>query len=245
MYALLGLRRGGKTGLRVELDAALAVGALELLGDGLVLVVGEVGQGFDDRDLGTEAAPHGGELEADNAAAENHDRGGNPIHLQRLVRGDDAATDLEAGNRTRVGAGGQDDVAAGDALAAHLDSVGVSEAAPAGDEFDLAGLEKPLQALVEASNDRVTVLADLGHVDTVEGGVDAELRGLAHGLGHLGGMQVRLRRDATAVQTGAAHLIAVDKGDCHAELCCAQGSRIAAGTRPQNDDVVGRFAQGR
>ena len=61
----------------------------------------------------------------------------------------------------------------------------------------------------------------------------------------LGGVQVRLRGDAAAVQAGAAHLIAVDEGDCHAQLRGAQGGRVAAGTRTQNDDVVGRFAQGR
>ena len=241
---LLILRSRGEAGVRVELDAALAVGALELLGDGLVLVVGEVGQGFDDRDLSAEATPHGGKLEADDAAAEDHDGGGNPIHLERLIGGDDAAADLEAGNRTRVGAGGQNDVAAGDALTAHFDGVRVGEAAPAGDDLDVAGLEQALQALVEARDDRVTVLADLSHVDTVKGGRNAELGGLANGFGRLCGVQVRLRGNAAAMQAGAAHLIAVDECDLHSELRSAQGGRVAAGTRTQNDDVVGRFAQG-
>ena len=66
--------------------------------NGLVLVVGEVGQGLDDRDLGAEAAPHGRELQADDAAAEDHGRGGNPVHLEGLVGGDHAAADVEAGD---------------------------------------------------------------------------------------------------------------------------------------------------
>ena len=203
-----------------------------------------MGQGFDDRDLGTEAAPHGGELEADDAAAEDHGGGGNPVHLEGLVGGDYAAADLEAGDRARVRAGRQNDVAAGDALAVHLNGVRVGEAAPAGDNLNVARLEQALQALVQTGNNRVAVLAHLSHVDAVEGGGNAELGRLAHGLGRLCGVQVRLGRDAAAVQAGAAHLIAVDEGDLHAELRGAQGGRVAAGTRTQNDDVVGRFAQG-
>ena len=228
----------------MELDAALAVGALELLGNGLVLVVGEVGEGLDNRDLGAKAAPHGGKLQADDAAAKNHGGGGNPIHLKGLVGGDYAAADLEAGDRTRVGSGRQNDVAAGNALAVHLDGVRVGEAAPAGDDLDVARLEQALQALVQTGNNGVAVLTHLSHVNAVEGGGDAELGGLAHGLGRFCSVQVRLGGDAAAVQTGAAHLVAVDEGDLHAQLRSAQGGRIAAGTRTQNDDVVGRFAQG-
>ena len=244
VHTLLVLRGRGEAGVRVELDAALTVGALELLGDGLVFVVGEVGQGLDNRDLGTEAAPHGGELQADNTAAENHGGGGNPVHLECLVGGDHAAADLETGDRARVGAGRQNDVAAGDALAVDLDGVRVGEAAPAGDNLDVARLEQALQALVQAGNNRVAILAHLSHVNAVEGGGNAELGRLAHGLGRLCGVQVRLGGDAAAVQAGAAHLIAVDEGDLHAQLRSAQGGRIAAGTRTQNDNVVGRFAQG-
>ena len=244
MHALLVLRGRGEASVRVELDAALAVGALELLGDGLVLVVGEVGQGLNDRDLGAEAAPHGRELQADDAAAEDHGRGGDPVHLEGLVGRDHAAADFEAGDRARVGAGRQNDVAAGNTLAVHLDGVRVGEAAPAGDHLDVARLEQALQALVQAGNDGVAVLTHLCHVNAVEGGGDAELGRLAHGLGRFCGVQVRLGGDAAAVQTGAAHLVAVDEGDLHAQLRSAQGGRVAAGTRTQNDDVVGRFAQG-
>ena len=39
-------------------------------------------------------------------AAENDDGGGNPVHLQCLVGGDDASADVEARNRARIGTGG-------------------------------------------------------------------------------------------------------------------------------------------
>ena len=51
--------------------------------------------------------------DADDAAAEDDRRTSAPVELERLVGGDDAAADLEARQRARVGAGREDDVAAG------------------------------------------------------------------------------------------------------------------------------------
>ena len=54
---------------------ALAEGALQRLGRLLVLERHEVRQRLDDGDLGAERPPDAGELAADDAAAQHHDRG--------------------------------------------------------------------------------------------------------------------------------------------------------------------------
>jgi hypothetical protein len=52
---------------------------------------------FDDRDVGTERAPHAGELHADDATAEDDGRGRNPVERQCVIAGDDPlAVDLQA-----------------------------------------------------------------------------------------------------------------------------------------------------
>ena len=112
-----------------ELDAALAERALELLADRLVLVGDEVRERLDDGDLGAPRLPDAGELDADDAAAEHGDLLRHEVELERLLGGDDAAADLEAGKRARVRAGGEDDVLAGDGVVADLDGGGGGELA--------------------------------------------------------------------------------------------------------------------
>jgi len=135
-------------------------------------------------------------------------------------------------------------VAAANGRSVDLNGVGIRQATPTGDHLDVAGLEEALKALVEAGDHGVAVLAHLRHVDTVERRGDAEASGFTHGFGGLCGMQIGLSGDAAAVQTRAAHLIAVDEGDRHAQLRGPKSGRIAARTRAEDDDVVGRFTQG-
>ena len=100
-------RRAGE-----EVDLALAERPLERLGAGLVLGGDQPRQGLDDGDVGAEGLPDAGELAADDAAAEHDRRGRHAVEAQRVLGGDDPrAVDLEAGERTAVGAGGEDDVA--------------------------------------------------------------------------------------------------------------------------------------
>ena len=73
-------------------------------------------------------------------------------------------------------------------------------------------LTRPGQALEEAADDAVLVLVDAAHVDALERGVDAELLGLAGGVGDLGRVQQGLGRDAADVQAGAAELALLDQG---------------------------------
>ena len=193
------------------LDAALAERALEVLGDRLLLVRHEVGERLDDRDVGAERLPDARELDADDAAAEDRDLLRDEVELERLLARDDAAADLEAGQRARVGAGGEHDVLADEAVVADLDGVRGDEAALAFDEGDAARLDESLQALELARDDALAVLRHRRDVDALERRADAELRGLAGVVGDLGGVQQRLRRDASAVQARAAELVLLDE----------------------------------
>src|SRR5690606_27326358 len=180
----------------------------------------------------------GGELDADDAAAE-HDRAlGDVVELERLLAGDDAAADLQAGQGARVGAGGQDDVAAPVGGAVDLDGVRAGEPAPTGDVVDLPGLHQALEALVQAADDAVLIGVDGTHVDALEGAVDADAGALADRVGHLGAVEQRLRRDAAAVQTGTAELVGLDQRDGQPQLGAAQRCRIPSASSSQDDQVV-------
>ena len=76
-----------------------------------------------------------------------------------------------------------------------------------------------------------------GEVDPVERGVDAELAAVPGRVGHLGGVQDRLGRDAAAMQAGAADLVLLDQGDPQTELGGAQRARVAAAAGPEDDHV--------
>ncbi len=106
-----------------------------------------------------------------------------------MLAGDDPVTvEFEAGQRARVGTGGEDDVRAGVGGLAHGDLVGAAQATLALDDLDATAADKTLQALVVLVDDAVLVLVDARHVDALEGGVDAEVRALAGLVGNLAGV---------------------------------------------------------
>ncbi len=234
-----GLVDAGELRADLVVDLPLAELPLELLGEELVLVGHQVGQGLDDRDLGAEAAPHARELDADDAAAEHDHAVGHVVEVDRLGRGQHPAAELEPGQRLGVRAGGQHDVAAGVALPVDLDGVGADERAVAVDHGDLAGLHQSLQALVELADDAVLVGVDAAHVDARQRALDADLLTLAGVVGDLGGVQQRLGGDAAAVQAGTAQLVLLDEGHREAQLGRAQRAGVPAGTPAQDQDVVG------
>ena len=145
----------------LEVDLAPAEGALERLGAGLVLVRRPAG-----------AAPRRSsprrrsclQTQANSTPMtpppSTTTRLGHVVEGEGLVAGHDPAADLEAGQRARVRAGGEHDVAALQPAAADLDGVGGDEPAVALDDLDLAGLHQTLQALVEPADDAVLVLVD-------------------------------------------------------------------------------------
>ncbi len=86
------------------------------------------------------------------------------------------------------------------------------------DHLDAAALDEAGEALVEAGDDAVAVGVDRRHVDALQAREDAELVGLAGGVGHLRGVQERLGGDAADVEAGAAELPLLDQADGQPEL---------------------------
>jgi len=196
-----------------------------------------VGERLDDRDVGTEGAPHAGELRADDAATEDDRRARHPVEGECLVGRQHAAADLQTGQGPRVRAGAEHDVLARQGAVAHLDGVRAGELAVARHDLDLAGLDEPLQALVEAPDHVVLVLVHAAHVDALEVRVHPEARTLAGVVRQLGGVQEGLGRDATSVEAGATHLVGLDQGDGLAQFGGAQCGGVAAAASAQDHDV--------
>ena len=156
-----------------------------------------------------------------------------------MLGGDDpCAVDLEAGERTAVGAGGEHDVLAGVLGAVDGHRARTGQRAGALDDGDAARLDQAGEALEKPLDDLVLVGVDATHVDAVEGGGDAELGGLTRGVGHLRGVQERLGRDAAHVEAGASQVALLDQADTQPQLGSSQGAGVTAGTSPEDEDVV-------
>ena len=92
------LRCTGEAGIGVESDAALTERTLEVLGNCLVFVICKVGERLDDCDFRAEGTPDGSKLKANDAAAQYDGLLWYPFHLKGLIRGDDAARNIQAGD---------------------------------------------------------------------------------------------------------------------------------------------------
>src|SRR3990170_286644 len=132
---------GGAAGGEQLLDAASQVAVLE--GQ-------ESGQRLDHGDLRAHVQVERCELQPYGAAADDGDRLWDVRELEAVVAGQDAlAVRLQAGQRLRPGAGGEDDVPRLDAAAADVDLGRRQEAGVALDDLDLVLLDKGAQALVQ------------------------------------------------------------------------------------------------
>ncbi len=232
--------------VHVDLDALLVEGALEGLGDLLVLDREDVGQHLDERDLRAERVEEVGELDADGAGADDHDRLGLLAVGQGLARGHHAHAVIgQAGDRAHLAAGRDEDVLRleeGTLLVAldDLDHAGGGHGGLADDVVDLVLAEERLDALghlagdaARALHDRGEIEADLLHADAVD------VRLLDLGV-ELGALEQGLGRDAAPVETGAAGALHLDARDFLAELAGANGARVARGAAADDDEVVFR-----
>ena len=95
-------------------------------------------QCLDDRHFGTERLPDAGELAADDAAAEDDDRAGNPIQFQgMLAREYPLPVDRQAGQGAGVRPAREDQVSAGVGVVSYGDGVRAGEPSFAFDHGDV------------------------------------------------------------------------------------------------------------
>ena len=165
---------------------------------------------------------------------------------ERLGRSDDGrAVDGQARQGGRLAARRQQDrvglqrgrLAVG---ALDLDLARGNELGGAVDGGDAVLLEQPGDAAGEVLDDLVLALEHGAEVEFDLGQLDAELGGVVLGLGvELAGVEQGLAGDAADVEAGAAERGALlDAGDLLAELGGADGGDVAAGTGPDDDQIV-------
>jgi hypothetical protein len=224
-----------------EVDLAPAESSLQLLGEGLVLERHQAGERLDDRDVGPEGLPDAGELDPDDAAADDDDPLRHPLQLERLVAGDDPALDGETGQGAGIGPGGEDYVAPLHQTVADLHGVLGHEPAQALDQLDLVRLDQALQPLVEPLDHAVLVGVDAHHVDALERGADPETGPLASVVGDLGRVQEGFGGDAAVVQAGPADLVGLDQRDRKAQLSGPEGACVAAAPTTEDHDIEHGF----
>ena len=233
-------------GAEAERKALLLENALALLGDLAVHAGQDAVEELDDRHLGAEPPPDRADLQPDDAGADDEQPLRHALQLQRAGRGDDPLlVDLDAGERRRIGAGGDDDRLRLERLLAAVlrrdldlarrgDAAGAVEgsilfflnrkATPSTFDFTVASLWRHHRRQIELR--RADLHAELGEA-------------VARLLEHLGGVEQRLRRDAADVEAGAAEGGALlDDGDLQPELRGADGADIAARAGADDDEIV-------
>ena len=210
-----------------------------------VLVLGgeDLVEHLDQQHLGAEAAVGGGDLAARGAGADHGD-------LLRQLRQrpgapgvEDAAAELDPGDRQRDRAGGEDHRARLIDRVADPDVALGGQRALALDHRHLVFVPEHLDSARERFRDGGAALAERVPVD----------RGALHGhpeLGAVAGLVVdlrraqdRLRRDAGVVEAAPAGLVALDHGGLPAQLRGADRGDVAA-RAPADDDHVERISHG-
>ena len=138
--------------------------------------------------------------------------------MKGLIRSDDTARNVQAGDRARIRTCRKNDVAANDALSAYLDGVRRGQATPSLDDVNAARRKQALNASVQLINNGIAILADLCHIDSLEARLDSESVGFADGVSSLCCVQVSLGRDAATVEAGSTNLVTFDKGYFQSQL---------------------------
>src|SRR5918996_1700257 len=228
--------------LEVDGDAALLELLRERLGGVLVLLRDERGEHLDDRHLAPEPLQDGGELAADDPAAEDDDALRH-VGLREKARRVDAALGLDAVDRRaqRVRPGRDDRALEGHVLpAVHGERVGVFEAALALDPLDAVGLEEAGDAVRELAHDGRLPLVRLREVELGRAHLDAELlEGLLGLLNGKGGLHPRLRRDAADPEARAPErVLLLDAHGLGAQLGGPDRRGVAARASAEDGDVT-------
>ena len=110
LYAAAGLLDFFDLAADVHIDAALLVGAGELLRDLFIFNRNNAREGLDDGDIGAEALEDRGELDTNRSRADDDERLWQRRQGEDLDVGEDGVVGLVAGQHARVGAGGEDNL---------------------------------------------------------------------------------------------------------------------------------------
>lgn len=172
-------------GVELELQALLAEGLLDVLGDlGVHTGATDLAEELDDGDLRAKAGPDGGHLETNDTTTNDNHLLGDLSKSDSASGGDDLLlVDGKAGEGSGLGTGGDEDV-----LAAHaglatlgevdLDGVLVGESTSALDVLHVVLLEKELNTLGQTSNGGLLGLHHLGEVELDIADLDTAVLGV-------------------------------------------------------------------
>ena len=243
---LLFLALGVVDGAPVEgLDAAAQLeghvlhGGAGLGGQVVVHERQDLGSHLDDGHLRTQGGVQGGELDTDDAAADDREAGGDLGQGQDARGVDQRRIVLGAGQRGhgRLGARGDDDVVRGVGRALDGHATGGVEVASSVDDGDARLTLGGCNARDQALNDLIFPGLHLRPVNGNAAGVHTELAGFLGVQVVLRAVEQGLGGDAAHVQAGAAQVLFLDEGNLLARVSEALGGQVAAGARTEDDDV--------
>ena len=243
--AVAGLLQRLHHGVGQHLHALLFQDLLEVLAQLTVHVGQQAVHALHQRDGAAQIAVEGGELHADDAAADDDQRVIEPVAaLQQLVGGHNAGQLQPGDGRPHVdGAGGDEDALRGIARhpavrRRHIHFAGGGDAAHALDEVHLGGLQQAVDAAAQLLGHAALVGEDLLHIEGSACRVNAHARAVHRVTIDLGGVEQRLGGDAAPVQTGAAYLTALHHGRMQAQRRGPEGGGIAAGAGADHDQLI-------
>ena len=222
-----------------QLEGHVLHGGAGLGGQVVVHERQNLGGHLDDGHLRTQGGVQGGKLDADNAAADDREAGGDLGQGQDARRVNQRRIVLGAGQRGhgRHGARGDDDVVRGVGRALNGHATGGVEVASSVDDGHARLALGGCNARDQTLDDLILPGLHLRPVDGHALGVHAELAGFLGVQVVLRAVEQGLGGDAAHVQAGAAQVLLFDEGDLLARVPEALGGQVAAGTRAEDDDV--------
>ena len=165
------------------------------------------------------------------------------FRISRLPN-DDLAVEFDAGQGTRLRAGGKHDVRGFDlgdvSVVLHRHAARACPASPASHGLHFILAKEKLDAFGVLVDDAVLARQHRGPVQLEFGDLDAELLGVFEGVVDLRVMQQDLRGDAADVQARAAQeAVLLDDQRLQAPLRGADGGHITAGPAADDGQIVG------
>ena len=243
--AVAGLLQRLHHGVGQHLDALFFQNLLEVLAQLTVHVGQQAVHALHQRDGAAQIPVKGGELHADDAAADDDQRVIEPVAaLQQLVGGHDAGQFQPGDGRPHIdGAGGDEDALRGVAChpavrRRHIHFAGGGDTAHALDEIHLGGLQQAVDAAAQLLGHAALVGEDLLHIEGSACRVNAHARAVHRVTVDLGGVEQRLGGDAAPVQAGATHLTARHHRRMQAQRGGPEGGGIAAGAGADHNQLI-------